>query len=142
MKKFFIAPASLTTARRFLACSAFRAERNCSTAADRARVRTFCSAACLPEVELRSMSLNSARSVRRMSKFGRARAVDLWTDTFDVCCCAASDFHNGKATAATATERTVKIQILRIICASFGFVGLVRVDGRISWVERAHRLAD
>src|SRR5215218_11002406 len=102
MKKFFSAPASLTTARRFAAFSAARDERNCPTAEARERVRAFCIAACLPEVELRSISLNSPRPVRRMSKFGKARAADLWGDPVDVRCCAASDFHNG-ATVAVAT---------------------------------------
>src|SRR5687768_12091793 len=79
-------------------------------------------AACLPEAELRSMSLNSPRSLRRMSKFGRARLADPCGDPDGVRCWAASDFHNGKTMAAVAaTARTVKIKILRIICASFGF---------------------
>jgi hypothetical protein len=89
---------------------------------DEERVEAFCIAFCLPEVELRSMSLNWPRSVRRASKAGRARPADLCGDPSDVRCCAASDFHNGETMAAAAAPaRTVKISILRIICASFGF---------------------
>jgi hypothetical protein len=51
------------------------------------------------------------------------RLADLFEDPVDVCCGAASDFHNGKImAAAAATARTAKIKILRIICASFGLV--------------------
>src|ERR1041385_4869548 len=123
MKKFFIAPASLTTARRLAAFSGTRDERNCSTAEARERVLAFCIAACLPEGELRSISLNSPRLARRTSKFGRPRPADPCGDPVTVRCGAAFDFQNGKTTAAAAaTARTVKIKILRIICASFGLV--------------------
>src|SRR5215203_674026 len=58
-----------------------------------------------------------------MSKFGRPRPADLFWDAIDVCWGAASVFLNGKTmAAAAATARTVKIKILRIICASFGLV--------------------
>jgi hypothetical protein len=69
MKKFFIAPDSLTCARRCPAALALRPARKLSTAEarDLTGALALATALCAFAVELTSVSANSPRPARRMS---------------------------------------------------------------------------